>query len=205
MLEFFRVNQGVISVLLSMAMLVVWVVYLQILLVQVRASRRSSILITRAAGRGMRSRCLVTNMSSQSLYVTSLIGILHAGGKQIEIALTDLRELPEDLGADPRSTMRQGSLSTGQYLDIGHFDDILEVMLRDDEAAGLEREDVAQLDLIVVAFYAPESLPVGARRSFQFRWESPSGTRVQPTSLRTEQIRGRRQRKRLFQAVERHM
>ena len=205
MLEFFRVNQGVISVLLSMAMLVVWVVYLQILLVQVRASRRSSILITRAAGRGMRSRCLVTNMSSQSLYVTSLIGILHAGGKQIEIALTDLRELPEDLGADPRSTMRQGSLSTGQYLDIGHFDDILEVMLRDDEAAGLEREDVAQLDLIVVAFYAPESLPVGARRSFQFRWESPSGTRVQPSSLRTEQIRGRRQRKRLFQAVERHM
>ena len=205
MLEFFRVNQGVISVLLSMAMLVVWVVYLQILLVQVRASRRSSILITRAAGRGMRSRCLVTNMSSQSLYVTSLIGILLAGGKQIEIALTDLRELPEDLGADPRSTMRQGSLSTGQYLDIGHFDDILEVMLRDDEAAGLEREDVAQLDLIVVAFYAPESLPVGARRSFQFRWESPSGTRVQPSSLRTEQIRGRRQRKRLFQAVERHM
>lgn len=205
MLEFFRVNQGLISVLLSMAMLVVWVVYLQILLVQVRASRRSSILITRAAGRGMRSRCLVTNMSSQSLYVTSLIGILHAGGKQIEIALTDLRELPEDLGADPRSTMRQGSLSTGQYLDIGHFDDILEVMLRDDEAAGLEREDVAQLDLIVVAFYAPESLPVGARRSFQFRWESPSGTRVQPSSLRTEQIRGRRQRKRLFQAVERHM
>ena len=205
MLEFFRVNQGLISVLLSMAMLVVWVVYLQILLVQVRASRRSSILITRAAGRGMRSRCLVTNMSSQSLYVTSLIGILHAGDKQIEIALTDLRELPEDLGADPRSTMRQGSLSTGQYLDIGHFDDILEVMLRDDEAAGLEREDVAQLDLIVVAFYAPESLPVGARRSFQFRWESPSGTRVQPSSLRTEQIRGRRQRKRLFQAVERHM
>ena len=205
MLEFFRVNQGLISVLLSMAMLVVWVVYLQILLVQVRASRRSSILITRAAGRGMRSRCLVTNMSSQSLYVTSLIGILHAGDKQIEIALTDLRELPEDLGADPRSTMRQGSLSTGQYLDIGHFDDILEVMLRDDEASGLEREDVAQLDLIVVAFYAPESLPVGARRSFQFRWESPSGTRVQPSSLRTEQIRGRRQRKRLFQAVERHM
>ena len=205
MLEFFRVNQGLISVLLSMAMLVVWVVYLQILLVQVRASRRSSILITRAAGRGMRSRCLVTNMSSQSLYVTSLIGILHAGDKQIEIALTDLRELPEDLGADPRSTMRQGSLSTGQYLDIGHFQDILEVMLRDDEAAGLEREDVSQLDLIVVAFYAPESLPVGARRSFQFRWDSPSGTRVQPTSLRTEQIRGHRQRKRLFQAVERHM
>jgi hypothetical protein len=205
MLEFFRVNQGLISVLLSMAMLVVWVVYLQILLVQVRASRRSSILITRAAGRGMRSRCLVTNMSSQSLYVTSLIGILHAGDKQIEIALTDLRELPEDLGADPRSTMRQGSLSTGQYLDIGHFQDFLEVMLRDDEAAGLEREDVSQLDLIVVAFYAPESLPVGARRSFQFRWDSPSGTRVQPSSLRTEQIRGRRQRKRLFQAVERHM
>ena len=205
MFEFLRTNQGIISVLLSMAMLVVWVVYLQVLLVQVRASRRSSILITRAAGRGMRSRCLVTNMSSQSLYVTSLLGILHAGDRQIEIALTDLRELPEDLGADPRSTMRQGSLSTGQYLDIGHFDDILEVMLRDDEAAGLEREDVSQLDLIVVAFYAPESLPVGARRSFQFRWESPSGTRVQPSSLRTEQIRGRRQRKRLFQAVERHM
>ncbi len=196
---------GAITALTSVLMLLIWGTYLQLLFVQFRAARRSSILITRAAGRGMRSRCLVTNMSSQALYVTSLIGILHVGDKRIELPLTDLRELPEDLGADPRSRMGQGSLSTGAYLDIGHFDQILSAMLNAHEDLDVEPSQVERLDLIVVAFYAPEHLPVGARRTFHFNWSGPQGGRVQPASIRTEQIRNRRRRRELLRTVEYHM
>lgn len=186
-------------------MLIVWVTYLQLLLVQFRGTRRSSILITRAAGRGMRSRCLVTNMSSQPLYVSSLIGKLHIGERQIELPLTDLRELPEDLGNDPLSRMGQGGLSTGEYLNIGHFDDIIGLMLDANEETDITVADVDQLDLIVVALYGWEDLPVGAVRSFSFDQTAANGPKVQPLSIATEQITKPRRRRELLQQVERHM
>ncbi|WP_245412311.1 hypothetical protein [Notoacmeibacter ruber] len=152
----------------------------------------------------MRSRCLVTNMSSQPLYVTSLIATLHFGDRQVELALTDLRDLPEDLGNDPRSKMGQGSLNTGQYLDIGHFDEIVTVMLEGSDDVSATVEDVTQLDLMVVALYAPESLPVGAFRRFQFDRDIPRGPKVTPLNVRTEQIRSKRRRRELLEKVRHH-
>ncbi len=198
-------NSAVLSLLTSLLMLGVWITYLQLLFVQYRATRRSSILITRAAGKGMRSRCLVTNMSSQPLYVTSLIGTLHIGDRQVELGLTDLRDLPDDLGADPRSTMGQGSLSTGQYLDIGHFHEIVTAMLEANDEADVQLADVHQLDLTVVALYAPERLPVGASRRFRFDSNGAKGAKVMPLNVRTEQIRSHRLRRELLQKLEDHM
>ena len=205
MLQWIADHGQLISIILSFAMLLVWVAYLQMLFVQFRGSRRSSILITRAAGKGLRSRCLVTNMSSQPLYVTSLIGTLHIGDRQIELPLTDLRELPDDLGADPRSQMGQGSLSTGQYIDIGHFDEIVTAMLKANEETDVDVAQVHQLDLIVVALYAPEHLPVGAARSFHFDRNGAKGVKVVPLSIATDQIRRRRSRRELLAKVEYHM
>ncbi|RKF23331.1 hypothetical protein D6851_02340 [Altericroceibacterium spongiae] len=205
MLHWLSLNSGITSNVLSFLMLIVWITYLQLLFIQFRATRRSSILITRAAGRGMRSRCLVTNMSSEPLYVTSLIGTLHIGERQIELPLTDLHELPDDLGQDPRSKMGQGSLSTGQYLDMGHFEDIASTMLQANEETDVAIKDVHQLDLVVVAFYAPERLPVGAVRSFHFDHGAPKGARVRPLTISTAQIRQRRQRRELLKKVEYHM
>lgn len=206
MLQWVSSNSSLLNLVLSACMLIVWVTYLQLLLIQFRAGRRSSVLITRAAGKGMRSRCLVTNMSSQPLYVTSLLGTLHVGRRQIELQLTDLRELPEDLGNDPRSKMAQGSLNTGQYLDIGHFDEIVAAMLdaNAEDEIEVEVEEVSQLDLTVVALYAPESLPVGAARSFYFDRKVRNGPKVKPLSIATEQIRDRRRRRELLARVEYH-
>ncbi|GAA4764827.1 hypothetical protein GCM10023219_06970 [Stakelama sediminis] len=198
-------NAPTISIFFNFLMVVVWITYLQLLLVQFRATRRSSILITRAAGRGMRSRCLVTNMSSQPLYVTSLIGTLHVGDRLIELPLTDLRDLPGDLGDDPRSKMRQGSLNTGQYLDIGHFHEIVEVMLAANEETEVDMPQVEQLDLTVVAFYSREDLPVGAVRSFHFDHKAATGARVRPLNLATDQIRQMARRRTLLKKVEYHM
>ncbi|GGO93176.1 hypothetical protein [Stakelama pacifica] len=205
MWQWISAHSAAISIFFNFLMVVVWVTYLQLLLVQFRATRRSSILITRAAGRGMRSRCLVTNMSSQPLYVTSLIGTLHVGDRQIELPLTDLRDLPDDLGNDPRSKMGQGSLNTGQYLDIGHFHEIVEVMLAANDENEVAATQVDQFDLTVVAFYSREDLPVGATRSFHFDHAAAKGSRVKPLSLSTDQIRQLRRRRALLKQVEYHM
>ncbi|WP_094077360.1 hypothetical protein [Notoacmeibacter marinus] len=204
MLQWLSNHSGAISTILSAMMLAVWITYLQLLFIQFRAGRRSSILITRAAGKGMRSRCLVTNMSAQPLYVTSLIGTLHIAERQIELSLTDLRDLPEDLGQDPRSKMAQGSLNTGEFLDIGHFDDIVSAMLEANDEEGIDVDHVDQLDLTVVALYAPESLPVGASRRFRFDRQIAKGPKVMPLNVRTDQIRSKRRRRELLAKVRAH-
>ena len=197
-------NGQLVSLAVSILMLIVWITYLQLLFVQFRAGRRFSVLITRAAGRGIRSRCLITNMSAQPIYVTSLIGTLHLADRQIELAITDLRELPEDLGDDPRSKMVQGSLMTGQYMNIGHFDEIVAATLEANEETDIDVSEVRQLDLIAVALYASDHLPVGASRSFRFEPRPNGRPKVQPLGLATEQIRRRRARRNLRAKVEYH-
>ncbi|KHK93624.1 hypothetical protein LK12_01280 [Novosphingobium malaysiense] len=186
-------------------MLVVWMTYLQLIYLQFRSARQTRILITRAAGRHMRSRCLITNMSSQPVYVTSLIGTLHIGGRDIELALTDLQDLPGDLGNDPRSRMAQGSLNTGQYLDIGRFDTLVDLMLEANKETEIEVGDVECFDLAVVAFYGWEHLPVGATRRFHFVPDSGGGVKVQPLTAAAEQITRKSKRRELLRTVEQHM
>ncbi|HDZ72041.1 MAG TPA: hypothetical protein ENH55_04510 [Aurantimonas coralicida] len=189
-------------------MLIVWVVYLQLLLNGYRRQRSSSILISRGAGHGIRSRCLITSMSAEPLYITSIIATLETDAKSYEYALTDLRDLPEDLGSDPRSSMRQGSLSTGDYLDIGHFDELVSQLVETDpELSNLSSwtDSVTGLNLIVVALYGPDLLPVGASRRFSFVENGERNLRIRPNSLTTRQLRSRRQGRRLMRKLAEHL
>ncbi len=201
-------NTDLISLAVSTAMLVVWIVYLQLLLNGYRRQRSSSILISRGAGHGIRSRCLITSMSAEPLYITSIIATLETDAKSYEYALTDLRDLPEDLGSDPRSSMRQGSLSTGDYLDIGHFDDLVSQLVETDpELSNLSSwtDSVTGLNLIVVALYGPDLLPVGASRRFSFVENGEKSLRIRPNSLTTRQLRSRRQGRRLMRKLAEHL
>lgn len=201
-------NIDLISLAVSTSMLVVWIVYLQLLLNGYRRQRRSSILISRGAGQGLRSRCLITSMSAEPLYVTSIVATLVTAEKSYEYALTDLRDLPEDLGADPRSSMRQGSLSAGEYLDIGHFDEfIAQLAETDPELARLSdwTEAVTAIELTVVALYGSDRLPVGASRRFSFVPKDAGGLRISPDTLWTRQLHSRRQRKQLVRKLASHL
>ncbi|MCP3054062.1 hypothetical protein [Aurantimonas marianensis] len=201
-------NTDVLSLAVSMAMLVVWIVYLQLLLNGYRRQRRSSILISRGAGHGIRSRCLITSMSAEPLYVTSIIATLETEAKSYEYALTDLRDLPEDLGADPRSSMRQGSLSAGEYLDIGHFDEFVSQLVETDpDRARLHNwtDAVNAIELTVLALYGSDRLPVGASRRFSFVRAEAGGMRISPDTLWTRQLHSRRQRKQLVRKLASHL
>lgn len=201
-------NTAVLSLAVSTAMLIVWIVYLQLLLNGYRRQRSSSILISRGAGHGIRSRCLITSMSAEPLYVTSIVATLETEAKSYEYALTDLRDLPEDLGADPRSSMRQGSLSTGDYLNIGHFDELIAQLVEADpelSKLGSWTDSVTAVDLTVVALYGPDLLPVGASRRFSFVEDGEAGLRIRPNSLTTQQFRSRHHGRRLLRKLAKHL
>ncbi|MEN3792488.1 hypothetical protein [Fulvimarina sp. MAC3] len=197
-------HSNVISVCINAAMLCVWAVYLQLLLNSYLRQRRSSILISRGAGKGLHARCLVTNMSQEPIYVTSLIAELHTDEGKKEIQLTDMRELPEDLGMDPRSAMRQGSLERGQYLDIGHFDSLIEQLVSDAPNIG-DKTAIKAVEMTVVALYGPEDLPVGAKRKFAVDWQAEENARVTPNSVITQQIHKKSERRRLRKELERFL
>ena len=204
MLEWLSEHSAFINLAINAAMLIVWIVYLQLLLNGYRRQRSSSILITRGAGAGIHSRCLITNMSAEPIYVTSLIATLVTDDESFELALTDLRDLPEDLGTDPRSVMRQGSLSTGSYLDIGHFDDLLHALIENQPKIS-NVEAVKGLEIIVVALYGPERWPVGAERYFDLKWDANNGGRIVPSRVETRQLRSQRKRRQLSRKLAEHM
>ncbi|RFC63166.1 hypothetical protein DYI37_13205 [Fulvimarina endophytica] len=185
-------------------MLVVWIMYLQLLLNGYRRLRQASILVTRGAGSGLGARCLITNMSQEPIYVTSLIVEVRSNGTWNETQLTDMRDLPEELGSDPTSAMRQGSLERGQYLDIGHFSSLLDQLASNDPEIRSAR-DIDAVKITVVALYGPETLPVGAKRMFTIDRNHENGSRVIPNSVRTEQIYRKRERRRLLKELEKYL
>ncbi|WP_024349364.1 MULTISPECIES: hypothetical protein [Aurantimonas] len=204
MLTWMSENSGALNVVLNAAMLGVWGVYLQIMVTSYRRQRRSSILITRGAGHGIRSRCLITNMGAEQVYVTSLLATVTAGDETREYTLTDLRDLPEDLGEDPHSAMRQGSLGTGRYMDLGHFDELLKEITSTDPDF-TRNATIDTFVLTVVALYGTERMPVGATRSFAIKKDGDGNRQIVPHSVETRQMRGRRDRKTLRNKLMKHM
>ncbi|MEX6508256.1 hypothetical protein [Jiella sp. M17.18] len=196
-------HSAVVNLAINAAMLCVWIVYLQLLLNSHRRQRRPSIVITRGAGSGLHSRCLITNMSAEAIYVTSLIATLVTKHDRVEFALTDLRDLPEDLGTDPRSAMRQGSLMPGSYLDIGHFDDLVGALSEADHRIA-DKEEVETIEIIAVALYGPERDPVGAERHFDLRRDGERA-RILPRTVETHQMHSRRKRRQLAKKLAEHM
>jgi hypothetical protein len=76
MLDWISEHHRVLSVLTNIGMLFVWIVYLQLFLSSYKRQTRPKILINVGAGRSIDARCLLSNMSSEAIYVESLIATL---------------------------------------------------------------------------------------------------------------------------------
>src|SRR5690606_25677631 len=94
--EWMSQRQEFLNLLVNLGMLVVWIAYLQLFLANFRRQRRPNILINFGAGSGLSARCLVSNMSSEAIYIESIIAKLEGDGTTQTCAVTDL----EDLGAE---------------------------------------------------------------------------------------------------------
>lgn len=193
-------NVEVLSLLVSVGMLAVWIIYLQVFLYSYKRQTRPKIVINRGAGADLDARCLISNMSSDAIYIESIVASVEAEQGDWRCVVTDIegggdRELP----ADPKQLTHQGPLASGEYTDIGSFRELLERTV--DGRGRLEtvlREMtgpvIAQIQ--VVADYASEDLLVGARRRFGLVPQE-QGWLLEPQDGGTEQTRSRRERRKI--------
>ena len=164
MFQVFAENQQTINTVINVLMLMVWAFYFQMLFNAHRRSMRPKILINRSAGQNLDAQCVISNMSAGTVYLEAVVMCLTVGDETHECSLTDLSNLVKAPEGDKRSHWFQGPLTSGEFLSLGGFDELLENCTRQH---GLDMSNVSEFDLLVVATYGPSENPAGARRKFQ--------------------------------------
>jgi len=179
----------------------VWIVYLQLLLMTVLRQRRPLILIGTGAGVGLESRCFISNLSFEPLYVMDLtLTIAASQGERIAF-ITDRWEMGRDELTNPREATNKGPLKSGEFFDVGSFDNLLNRARRAlDET--IDPSGVRRFELMVIATTAASPAIVAASRGFILHAGSAE-PRLVPATVGTFQIRSllaRRRIKRTLQA-----
>ena len=196
-------NANVISAASSVAMLVVWVIYLQVFLGGYRHQVRAKIVINRAVGRTLAAHCFISNMSSQAIYLEAVIVTLECADYRVSVRVTDFNPGDAERPSDPRRETHQGPLHSGNQTWIGTFDTLIE---RVADSQGVTPGDFTAsgrtitIEVMVVADYLSEDLVVGAKRRFVAEWRGDTWL-VRPLTIQTEQIRSRSERRRLTQLL----
>ena len=199
MFEWINQHSSSINVFANVAMVLVWVTYLQLLLASYRRQRQSTILINRGAGSSLEARCFVSNMSAEPIYVQNIVATLKNGEKSWKAAVTDLEEFQNDEIEHAGQATNQGPLGVGEYCDLGTFKHLA---WRAAHNAGLEIEEVSRnfdgFELTVVAAYGPDKHSVAARREFKIEERGE----LKPTTVASKQIRSRRERREIDSYLE---
>lgn len=197
MLQWINEHSEVLSILLNLGTMIVWVLYFHILYSSFMRQRRTRILINRGAGTGPGSRCLISNMGAEPLYVMSILGTLRKDGQEVTAAITDLDAQEVEDDRDMRKITNQGPLMSGEHMDIGTFSSLMARCARQAREAdgGIERR-YDEFDLLVIAAYGADDLSVGAERRFVLCGEA-GAVALEPVGISTRQLRGRPQRRRL--------
>jgi hypothetical protein len=205
MLDWVREHHETLSVLVNVGMLLVWIAYLQLFLARFKRQTRPKILINVGAGRSIDGRCLISNMSSEAIYIESLIATVETTEGQWVCPVTDAQELAEKQDQDLRSMTVQGPLKQGEVMDVGSFRDLVQHVVREAECpvpADAEfPKGLTALKIQAIADFGPDDLLVGAKRRFELVREDGTWMLGHHTP-HTEQIRSRSERRRIKRLLE---
>lgn len=197
-------NSEWLGVVANWTMVAIWVVYLQVFLRSFRRQTLPKIVINRAAGSSLGAACFVSNMSSDAIYIESVIVDVRIEDHSLVCTVTDFEFLDGKEGsADPKLRTFQGPLPPSQYTSLGTFGELLETTARRTGHDGREwkaADAPFSITITIIADYASEALLIGARRTFNAYW---SGRRLVLAADKpsTEQIRSVRERRRIHNTL----
>ncbi len=122
MLDWVLANSQFVNMAINLAMLFVWVGYLQVFVSSYHRQTRPKIMITRSGVVSVESRCLVCNMSTEATYLMSILIELetHDGSKSYPITEIEGFE-NSDKPSDDHIQSRQGPLDPGKVRDMAHL------------------------------------------------------------------------------------
>jgi len=210
MLEWISANSATLSVLISLATLAVWAIYLQLLLIAFRRQRKPKILINRGGGTNMSAHCLISNMSAEPIYVESIIVKLEMGSEEHSLPVTDIRQHQEEgrEAAMLSERTRQGPLERGKFMSIGTFGSLIDRAVRQSGLSPEEYESLTEMfdsfELTVIAAYGADDLAIAAARRFNVRGSGEDRDLI-PYTTDTHQIYQRRERRRIQRLLQEHL
>ena len=220
MIEWIKDNQAVVSLGVSIATLLVWVIYAQLLYFGFRRQRTPRMLINRGRKKNLDALCIISNMSQEAIYVEYILATLKTSRGTVIMDVTDFEQDPSEesedeegnpqrvsvIPPDLRENTRQGPLLSGEFMHIGTFNDVVMRLTRE---AGIPMHgslpdadiELERLTIELIALYGPEPRPVNARRSFDIKSDKDGSTLV-PTSWKTRHGISYLRRRRLSKIVD---
>ncbi|SDW67536.1 hypothetical protein [Roseicitreum antarcticum] len=200
MIEYISTHAQALNVLFNGTMVLIWTLYFQVFLVNHLRQGRNMIHIDLGAAQGARSRCLVTNLSSNAVYVQAIIADLSSNGATSRTRITDREEIPLDETKDPLARTNRGTLHTGQTVDIGSLEDLVsraQIRLHEHWSA----DSIDTVTITVVAISGQIDRIVAASKSFDSEHLDDGGSVFTAKNILTHQIRPRQTREEFSQML----
>lgn len=211
-----------VSALVSVATVFVWLFYAQILYRNYARVRRPRVIINRGGGSGLAAHCLISNMSSEPIFVSHVIAILRTAKGEFAANVIDrtLAERPPaaretrrplhdssacagaSSGKEHNLANRQGPMNPGEYYPVGTFEQIIAAIGHDrgvnfDPPARAALMDFKELEIRLVAIYGSEDDAIGASRTFTFVTDTEARCCLKPLRIDTHRYANRLQRRRV--------
>ena len=211
-------------------MVVIWLTYLQVFLLQFRRQKRPFLVIHHAHGLSPSANCLLVNMSQETVHVQCVIArICTERGEYVRQVADFKRQRGPDEHVE--QTLREGPVQPGQYLVLGNFEQIIlddavkanegrdsapegpkHSEASDADPAEAKEQDTApeppsdfgevtSVELCAAVVHGPSHHPVGARRRFSVA-SGAEGPLIRPQNIHTEQLTSLRKRRQVRRWVE---
>ncbi len=216
MLDWIKENPTLIELVTGVGTLVIWLAYAQLVYSGFRRQRRPALMINRGGSKNIDALCLISNMSSEAIFLQYIMVELHAAGQTITMDMTDrdARATKEEQGTEKSTSSvnrvftessHEGPLESSEFLHIGSFRDLVlrlerYVDMNDILPAIGQGEDKSTLTIRLIATYGPEDRPVGAERSFDLE-RSGEDIFMRPQTWNTVRLSSRRQRRQLLKTI----
>ncbi|WP_139206544.1 hypothetical protein [Paracoccus homiensis] len=180
-------NAGLVQAAVGIVTALVWFVYLQVLVSGVRRQRRTEILIHLGGSRSLDGRLFISNLGFEPIYILEILLTLRTPYGERETSVADRTEIAKEEVKNPVATTSQGPLKSGEFVDIGSFDDLLQRAQRN-TSDDLQADGVSRVELKVAAISAASSAVVAAKRQFCITFDAGK-CRIRPKTVYATQIR----------------
>lgn len=200
MLEWITANADLINVFANLGMLGIWAFYLQMLYSSFSRDRRPRLLITRGMRSDLDARCLVTNMSRDTIFIRSILVVLETGSGELRYPVTEIEEIENTGNAgEIKQQTRQGPIESGAMRDLGSFSAIVTHVLdykgpNDPPGPHNGWEGLTAFTVYIIGVYGPDEDSIGAKRAYDLV-EKDGETRLSPRTIDAVQIRSRKERR----------
>jgi len=167
----------------SIATLMIWIFYAQLLFQSYRRVRRPKIVINQMLGNSDKARFLISNMSQEAIHIDKVLVCIGDETHQVCEQVTDTDPEVDFKGNDVRNEggksahaarldelTVQGPLESGRCIELGALQNLMKRITQ--QARNSDHPDpttgkgYCRIEIIVIAVYSSEKGVIGASRAF---------------------------------------